>query len=95
MNERLRDVWARRCCFVVTLGTAVLLVGLVVMIPWFAADVSGYPLLALYAHDPVIRRTSLAAAAGLAATAFVFFRPVGWFRKSETPSDSPGNIAGA
>lgn len=95
MNERLRDIWIPGCCFVLTLAAALILVGAVVLIPWFAGEAPEHPLLALYAHDLTVRHTSLAAAAGLAATAFVFFRPAGWFRKSETPSDSPGTIAGA
>ncbi len=95
MNERLRDVWIPGCCFVLTLGSAILLVGAVVVIPWFAGEAPEHPLMALYAQDLTVRRTSLAAAAGLAATAFVFFRPAGWFRKRETKADSPGTIAGA
>ena len=95
MNERLRDVWLPGFCFLVTLGLAILLGGAVVVVPWFAGEASEHPLLALYAHDLTVRRTSLASAVGLAATAFVFFRPVGWFRKRETKADSPGSIAGA
>ena len=95
MNERLRDRWIPGCCFILTLGSAILLAGAVLMMPWLAGERPEHPLLALYAHDLTVRRTSLAAAAGLAATAFVFFRPAGWFRKSETKADSPGNIAGA
>ena len=95
MNERLRDVWIPGCCFILTLATAILLAGAVVIIPWFAGVSPEHPLLALYANDLTVRRTSLAGAAGLAATAFVFFRPAGWFRKRETKADSPGTIAGA
>ena len=95
MNERLRDVWIPGCCFILTLTAAILLVGAVVVIPWFAGEAPEHPLMALYTHDLTVRRTSLAGAAGLTATAFVFFRPAGWFRKRETKADSSGTIAGA
>ena len=95
MNERLRDVWIPGFCFVVTLGSALVLAGAVLAVPWIADESPAHPLVAMYAQDLTVRRISLAAAAGLAATAFVFFRPAGLFRKRETKTDSPGNIAGA
>lgn len=94
MNERLRDVWIPGCCFIVTFGCALLLVGAVALIPWIAGESPEHPLIAMYAHDLPVRRTSLAAAAGLTATAFVFFRPAGWRRKREAKTDAP-TIAGA
>ena len=94
MNERLRDVWIPGFCFVLTLGCALLLVGAVVLVPWIAGMLPEHPLVAMYVQDTTVRRTSLAAAAGLVATAFVFFRPVGWRRKPETKTDTP-TIAGA
>ena len=95
MNERLRDVWLPGCCFVITLGTALLLAGAVLIVPWFADENPPHPIVALFAHDMTVRRTSIASALGLAATAFIFFRPAGWFRKRDPKSDAPSNIAGA
>ena len=95
MNERLRDVWLPRCCFVLTLGSALVLAVAVLISPWIAGGESEHPILSLFAHDSTVRRTSIASALGLAATAFIFFRPVGWFRKSDAKSDAPSNIAGA
>lgn len=95
MNERLRDVWIPGLCFLLTLGSAIVLAGSVLVMPWLAGTAPEHPLIALYANDLTVRRTSLAAAAGLVATAFIFFRPAGWFRKRETKSESPGTIAGA
>jgi hypothetical protein len=95
MNERLRDVWIPGVCFVVTLSLALALAGAVLVVPWFAGDSAPHPLIALYAQDLTVRRTSLAAALGLAVTAFVFFRPAGWFRKREPKPDPPPTAAGA
>jgi hypothetical protein len=95
MNERLRDVWLPGFCFVLTLGSALLLAIAVLSSPWIAGGESEHPILSLFAHDSAVRRTSIASALGLAATAFIFFRPAGWFRKSDAKSDTPSNIAGA
>ena len=45
--------------------------------------------LALFAHDTTLRRTALASAAGLVATAFVFFRPP-YGRPPRAPTDVIG-----
>jgi len=95
MNERLRDVWLPGCCFVLTLGSALVLTVAVIISPWVAGGESEYPILSLFGHDSTVRRTSIASALGLAATAFIFFRPAGWFRKSDAKSDASSNIAGA
>jgi hypothetical protein len=95
MNERLRDVWLPGCCFILTLGSALVLGGAVLISPWIAGVESEHSILSLFAHDATVRRTSIASALGLAATAFIFFRPAGWFRKSDAKSESPSNIAGA
>src|SRR5437899_1737341 len=95
MNERLRDVWLPGCCFVVALGTALLLGVAVLIAPWLASGDNDHPVLALFAHDATVRRTSIAGALGLAATSFIFFRPAGWFRKRDANSDTPSSIAGA
>ncbi|MCI0684514.1 MAG: hypothetical protein L0Y71_20575 [Gemmataceae bacterium] len=81
-------------CFAVTFGCALLLAGAVAVVPWVAGESPGHPLIAMYARDVTVRRISLAAAAGLTATAFVFFRPAGWRRKREAKPDTP-TIAGA
>ena len=46
-------------------------------------------LVALFARDVVVRRTALAAAVGLVATAFVFFRPP-YVRPPRAPTDVIG-----
>jgi hypothetical protein len=46
--------------------------------------------LALFARDAAVRRTALAAAVGLVATAFVFFRP-----PYGRPPRSPDDVIGA
>jgi hypothetical protein len=56
-----------------TLGIAVALLGLVLAAP--ALDQGGDRLLALFAHDMTVRRTAIASAVGLVATACIFFRP--------------------
>jgi hypothetical protein len=95
MHERLRDVWIPGICFLVTLSLATILAGAVLLAPWVALAHPEHPLIKLYAHDMTVRRTSLASALGLVVTAFVFFRPPGWFRKRPPKSGTPGNIAGA
>jgi hypothetical protein len=52
------------------------------------ADVAGRALV-LFARDATLRRTALAGAAGLAATAFVFFRPP-YSRPPRAPTDVIG-----
>jgi hypothetical protein len=57
-------------------------------------------LLALFAHDGTLRRTALASAAGLAVTAFLFFRtsapnPAPAASKPERKSSRTPPIAGA
>jgi hypothetical protein len=69
-----KDVWLASACFYLTLGAAAVLAGAVFVAPWFAAE-SEHPLLALYADDLTVRRTSLFSALGLVVTAYVFFRP--------------------
>ena len=93
MNERLRTVWIPGGCFVVSLGAALLLAGGVLVAPWFTRDPSS--LSALFAHDLTVRRTALASAIGLVATAFIFFRPSGWLRKRAPDTQAPNKVAGA
>jgi hypothetical protein len=66
---------AGRALFAAACAAALLLCGAVVAAPWLDRSVShGGRLLALFAHDGAVRRTSLAGAAGLVVTACVFFR---------------------
>jgi len=67
---------AGRSLFVAACAAALLLCGAVVAAPWLErGGASGGRLLALFAHDEAVRRTTLAGAAGLVVTACVFFRP--------------------
>jgi hypothetical protein len=89
--------WLRRVpgvMFVVCLAVAGGLVALVAAAPYVAggdppaADVAGRAL-ALFARDATVRRTALASAVGLVATAFVFFRPP-YGRPPRAPTDVIG-----
>jgi hypothetical protein len=72
-------VWLSRLLFGLADAAAALLVAGVVAAPWLdsgEASPQGWGrLVALFARDPALRRTSLASAAGLVVTACVFFRP--------------------
>jgi hypothetical protein len=94
MWDRLRYVWLPRACFVAALTLALVLVAAVVFAPWLPAR--SPRLLALFGEDAAVRRTALASAAGLVATAFVFFRPAGPTPQKPSHRDKPpGNMAGA
>jgi hypothetical protein len=95
MNERLRDFWIPGACFVSALGAALLLAGAVLVAPWLAGAAVEHSLAALFAGDLAVRRTALASAVGLAATAFIFFRPVGWFRVRASTTEATNKVAGA
>jgi hypothetical protein len=65
-----------RLLFAAACAVALLLCAAVAAAPWLAGEGQGWRrVLALFAHDAALRRTSLASAAGLIATACVFFRP--------------------
>jgi hypothetical protein len=88
--------WRRRVpgvLFVLCLLLAAGLAGLVVVAPWLhpaeSPPDSSTRWLALFARDVVVRRTALAASAGLVATAFVFFRPP-YVRPPRAPTDVIG-----
>jgi hypothetical protein len=72
-------VWLSRILFGLAGTAAALLVTAVVAAPWLdageAAPRGWGRLVALFARDPALRRTSLASAAGLVVTACVFFQP--------------------
>lgn len=74
MWDRLREYWVPRLLFITTLLLASALAGVVILAPWLTEETE-HGLLPLFAADAVVRRTTLASAAGLVVTAFVFFRP--------------------
>ena len=93
MWERLNERWLPRVLFLLTLGLAALLVALALLAPLIEAESS---LLRLFAEDATVRRTSWFCAAGLAVTAFVFFRPTGVFRRKKGSRPTPpSTMAGA
>jgi hypothetical protein len=80
-----------RLLFISTLTIAAILLAAVVVCPWLP---DALPLVPLFAADVTVRRTALASAAALAATAFVFFRPSR--PKKPSPNEPPpGTMAGA
>jgi hypothetical protein len=88
--------WRRRVpgvLFILCLVLAASLAGLVVLAKWLdagqPADDGVSRALALFSRDAVVRRTALGAAAGLVATAFVFFRPP-YSRPPRAPTDVVG-----
>lgn len=70
---RLLDVWIPRLLFYLSLVSAFVLAGMVLLAPWLYTSESSL-LLTLFATDETVRRISLIAAGGLVVTAFVFFR---------------------
>jgi hypothetical protein len=66
-------LWLPRLLWRVTLVASVLLILLVATAPLL--DSGKRPWLMLFAKDPTVRRTTLASAIGLLATASIFFRP--------------------
>ncbi|HZY85759.1 MAG TPA: hypothetical protein VFE78_13070 [Gemmataceae bacterium] len=66
-----------RSLFTAACAAALLLCAAVAAAPWLAdGEARGWRrVLALFAQDAALRRTSLASAAGLVVTACVFFRP--------------------
>jgi hypothetical protein len=88
--------WRRRVpgvLLILCLVLAASLVGLVVLAKWLdsgqPADDGFGRVWAMFSRDAVVRRTALGAAAGLAATAFVFFRPP-YSRPPRAPTDVIG-----
>ena len=74
MLDSLRYVWLPRLLFLGTLAFAGGL-GLAVLGAAWAAERWPAAAVRLFAEDSTVRKTALACAAGLTATAFVFFRP--------------------
>jgi hypothetical protein len=96
MWERLRDFWLPRILFAVTIGLAALLAAMVLLAPWLATEIQSR-FVSLFARDVIVRRTTVASAAGLAVTACVFFRPGGYlfFRSQKDRNHLPPPMAGA
>ena len=104
MPGRKRWLWLPWLLFGLTLLAAGALTLLVVLCPVFdSAEPSPHlapRVVALFARDVAVRRTALASAIGLAATACIFFRsgPLSrllWRRKSRRPPSPPNNVVGA
>lgn len=96
MWDRFSDFWLPRILFGLTVALAMALTSLVFLAPWLSQTDDG-PLLALFARDAVVRRTSLASAFGLLVTAYVFFRPGGFvfLRSQKDNNRTPPPMAGA
>ena len=76
----MMKVWIARLLYRVTLALAASLILLVILSPWLDNRVS-WRLLAVFAQDKTLRRTTLASSLGLIVTACVFFRPPGAARR--------------
>ncbi|MBI3821249.1 MAG: hypothetical protein HY289_01050 [Planctomycetes bacterium] len=72
MWQDVRDYWLPWMLFTASLLAAAVFVLLVSAAPQCPFAIPG---IELFADDPVVRRSSIAAAIGLVVTAFVFFRP--------------------
>jgi hypothetical protein len=96
MWEQLRDFWVPRILFTLTMGLAVVLVGMVLLAPSLG-NKTDTEIVNLFASDAIVRRTSLASAVGLVVTAYVFFRPGGYlfFRSHRDKNRLPPPMAGA
>lgn len=66
-------LWLPRWLWRISLGLSILMVALIVAAPLI--DYGESPLIALLARDLTARRTCVAGAIGLLATAAIFFRP--------------------
>src|SRR5207253_1112424 len=99
MSEASPRPWLPRLLFGLTLGLAGALLLAVVLAPWLDDGTphppGGGSVLAVFAHDSVVRRTAVGAVVGLLVTAFVFFRQPGGKRGPSRPAARPRNIAGA
>jgi hypothetical protein len=83
----------RRLLFALAVGAALSLFLLVLIAPLLDDGVSeAHGTVALFARDVTLRRTTLASAAGLLVTAWVFFRRR---RLSSAPLRPPSSNAGA
>ena len=89
--------WLLKLFFRLTVGLTTVLFLVVMLAPWLSHGATPRDtwslVLAAFARDAVVRRTTLGAGVGLLVTAFVFFRPPQ--SRSSTPPSPPGRIAGA
>jgi hypothetical protein len=93
MSERFKEVWLPWTLHIAALGAAACLAVAVLIAPWLA-DPAEPSLWTLYANDVTVRRTSIFSALGLAATAFIFFKPKRPPAKPSKP-DTSTHVAGA
>jgi hypothetical protein len=100
--RRLPLYWLPNLLFRLALGLSALLVLLVLLSPLLdrvgAGSPGGRRVLALFAHDPALRRTAVACAVGQAVTACIFFRPPDRprpRRRRRTTPPPPPSVAGA
>jgi hypothetical protein len=85
-----------RLLFWLASALSVVLIVLVIVAP--LVDNGEARPLALFAHDPALRRTAVASAVGLLVTACVFFRPPprpAKRRRKRTTPPPPPSVAGA
>lgn len=101
MRQSAREPWLPRILFPITLAAAggLVVAVLVGSLAGAGVDASGgwRRLLHLFAHDAAVRRTALASAAGLSATAWVFFH-VGPNTRAPAPpprTPPPTDVVGA
>jgi hypothetical protein len=85
--------WLPRLLFRFTVLLATVLLGLVCLAPLADPGVprprGGARVLALFARDPFLRRTTVASTLGLYVTAWVFFRPGARLGASRRPKPPP------
>jgi hypothetical protein len=93
--------WLPRLLFRLAVLLATVLLALLCLAPFVDPGAvlprGGARVLALFAYDPVLRRTTVATALGLYVTAWVFFRPgarAGAARRLKPPAP-PTTIVGA
>jgi hypothetical protein len=103
MATRFRFPWLPRVLFVLAILTSIALFTMVFAAPALdnaEQNPKGIArIAALFARDKLVRRTAIAGAAGLLATACIFFRTAGSKRfsggRGRSPRVPPSNIAGA
>jgi hypothetical protein len=98
MLQELRDYWLPLMLFSGIMLVAILLLAVVTAMPFLIEELPfSHPLLAMFAEDATVRRTSIAGAIGMVVTACVFFRPNGTMpaRKASAKKPPADTMAGA
>jgi len=98
MVRQLRWPWLPRVLRWLSLLVAAGLVAMVSLSPHLADTIPPHKLLRLFAQDAVLRRSAIAAAIGLAVSAFIFFKspPRSPLQSYQAPrGSSPGDVIGA